>query len=108
MSANIYAVRIRVKHGTPHYEILPNIKGLYYQDTIVKMKHIEARTQEQACKRASKYGEVLSVNKVDAVSRLKNIENIKLDIYDGINPYPNAIAMDEMIWQKYGKDTKDT
>jgi len=84
------------------------------------MFHIDARTPELAKKHARrKYGEPISCRKMDALSSLASIENLKLEqspFYGVGSPYQNAVAMDEMVWQKQkrtkrrnnlGKDKKD-
>lgn len=68
-----------------------------------KMKHIDARTHEQAKKKAEKYGRVLSVRKHISTRSYGKIENIKLDqepLPLIVPQFSKAIAMDEMIWKK--------
>ncbi len=75
-------------------------------------KHIEARGQHQAYVKARKYGQVISVRKVDYTKIFGNIENLDLHQkplieYVENSPYTTAIAMDEMIWQKRNKRLKN-
>ena len=71
------------------------------------MFHIEANTPSQAGTRAEKYGRPLSVRKVDVEKMGGNIEKLLMpEVYGESNPYPNAIAMDEMIWRKKNKRVK--
>jgi hypothetical protein len=71
------------------------------------MFHIEARTRQQAIEKAKKHkGRILSCRKVDVSPALTSIEHIPLDnfnIYDAVNPFKNAVAMDEMVWKKRNK-----
>jgi hypothetical protein len=86
------------KYTTEYYG-----KGDITNNSFEKMFHIEARTAKQACLKARKYGTPKTCRKVDALSLLSNIENIDLKqkLVFGINsPFKNAIAMDEMIWNK--------
>jgi hypothetical protein len=80
--------------------------GAQYEKT-VKMFHIEARTRQQAIDKVRKHkGKILSCRHVDVSPALHSIEKIQLDnfnIYDAVNPYKNAIAMDEMIMRKRTK-----
>ena len=85
--------------------------GLYCEEEQRKMFHIDARTDEQARKKAKKYGKPLSVRKYHPEDRLKNIENIKLnqeplDVFLLNNQFNKALAMDEFIWKKQNKKRK--
>ncbi len=70
----------------------------------VRMYHIDARTHKQALSKAKKYGRPKSANKVDATRFLSSIETLDLEsvTVEPVlgNPYENALAMDEFIWQK--------
>ncbi|KKM13597.1 hypothetical protein LCGC14_1714600 [marine sediment metagenome] len=86
-----YTYEIRIKNnGTP------------------KTMHKEARNHHQAFVKAKKYGQVLSVRKVDFTQIFGNIEKLDLkqapliEQVEG-SPYNSAIAMDEMIWNKRNK-----
>lgn len=74
----------------------------------LKTFHIEAIRPKQAKIKAMKYGQVISVRKVDYTKIFGNIEQLDLNQkplieYVEDSPYRNAIAMDEMIWQKRNK-----
>jgi ribosomal protein S16 len=107
MSARLpmYEVVVMVKDSQVqgHYS---SFLGMYCYGEMPKMKHIEARTPNQAKEKAKKYGRPLSIRLHQTVRRFENIENLKLnqqpidDIYQHGNPYSDAIAMDEMIWKK--------
>lgn len=97
-----FEVRVLVKKkGTRHFS---SHVGKWLEFTITKMFHIEAKTPAQAGARAQKYGRPISVRKVDVDRMRGNMEKLLLpDVYGANNPYPNAIAMDEMIWKKKRK-----
>jgi hypothetical protein len=69
------------------------------------MYHIDARTHDQAREKAKKYGEPVSVQKADPYEMFGDIEKLPIqnEVYMNGNPYNNAVAMDEMIWQKRNK-----
>ncbi len=99
MSSNLqtYEVTVRVK-GNPTEFWDGKYLHRYKIGKLLQMFHIEARTHKIAKERAKRYGYPIAVRKAN-VDRIKgNIENLKLD--QGENPYPTAISMDEMIWQK--------
>ena len=90
-----YTYEIRIKNnGTP------------------KTMHKEASSHHQAFVKAKKYGQVLSIRKVDFTQIFGNIENLDLhqppliEQVEG-SPYSTAVAMDEMIWQKRNKRIKN-
>lgn len=68
------------------------------------IKYIERRTPEQARKLGErKYGHVVSVRKLeDKALPLPEIlpQTKPSDIVKLPNPFPNAMAMDEMIWKR--------
>jgi len=69
-----------------------------------KMFHFDVRTPDQAIRRAEKHGRPVSCRKVNVDKIEFNVDNLFEQIrYGATNPYPNAIAMDEMIWKKKGK-----
>jgi hypothetical protein len=81
------------KFGTPIYK------------EEIKMFHITAKDSGKAREKAKKYGSPISVRKLNEYALLGNMENLDLsttkDPYSVLgNPYPDAIAMDEMIWNK--------
>jgi hypothetical protein len=101
MEVTTFEIRMRT-----HGNIIRHLNwdnGVQYKKE-TKMYQIDARTREQAIKKARKHkGEIVSCRKVDATMSLESIEKLPLDnfnIFDAQNPYPNAIAMDEMIWKK--------
>jgi hypothetical protein len=104
MGVTTFEIRIR-KHGGIIRHTNWDSGAQYLKE--YKMYQIDARTREQAIKKARKHkGEILSCRKVDATPGLKSIEKLPLDnftIFDAQNPYPNAVAMDEMIWKKRNK-----
>ena len=102
MSTNTTTYEVRVKVRGAPIEYYARYGRVIYKD-IIKMLHFNVRTPKQATDRACKYGEVLSCRKVDKDSMIGNIEKIQLepqDVYAMGNPYNNALAMDEMIWNK--------
>lgn len=75
-------------------------------------KHTEASSPSQAKKKALKYGQVVSVRKVDYTKIFGDIEKLDLNQpplieYVENSPYTTAVAMDEMIWQKRNKRLKN-
>lgn len=106
-----FEVKVKVKNSAKHYS---SFLGMHVQDEIIKMFHRDARTGEQAMKGCEKHGRPISVRKADISKMQGNPENLKLDEMF-VNPYENAIAMDEMIWKKRntriknrGKDKENT
>ncbi len=101
----IFEVKVLVKKkGSRHFS---SHIGMYIDETKPQMFHIEAKTPSQAGTRARKYGRPISVRKVDVEKMSGNIENLLLpEAYGASNPYPNAIAMDEMIWKQKNKRAK--
>lgn len=102
MSTHIttYEVRIRTKGVALEYY---DYYGEYIYDKALKMLHIDARTPEQARAKAKKHGEVVSCRKADVTKMLGNIEGLQLNqdiLPNQLNPYKDALSMDEMIWQK--------
>lgn len=77
-------------------------KSLHFFEETVRMFHITARTAKQAMARCEKKGRPLSARKIDTAVMFKNIEELPIqnDIYVNKNPYPDPIAMDEMIWME--------
>lgn len=97
-----YEVRVVVKqNGSRHYS---SHIGMYIENTVTKMFHKDARTGDQAMQKCEKYGRPIGYHKVDVEKMGFNVENMLLqEPYGADNPYPNAIAMDELIWRKKGK-----
>lgn len=91
-----YEVKVKVKRGIPYYS---SLLGMYIQDEIVKMFHRDARTGEQAMRGCEKHGRPISVRKADIERMQGNPERLKLDEML-LNPYEDAIAMDEFVWKK--------
>lgn len=91
-----FEVKVKIKSGTKYYS---SFLGMYVQDETVKMFHKDARTGDQAMKRCEKYGRPISVRKADIVKMIGDMGNLKLDEMF-VNPYENAIAMDEFVWKK--------
>lgn len=98
MSATLttFEVRVEVKQGSKHYQ---SFLGMYVQDKTVKMFHKDARTREQAIQKCEKYGRPLSARKLDVEKIDGSMVNLNLEEIM-INPWENALAMDEMIWRK--------
>ena len=109
MSAHVatFEVRIRIKGDRP-IRYHPWKDGVEYKK-LLKMLHIEKRTQEQAINEAKKHGEVISCRKLDISMIAGNIESLQLDNakYVNLNPYKSAVAMDEFIWKKGTKRRKN-
>lgn len=97
-----FEVRVQVRQkGSRHFS---SHVGMYIDDVITKMFHIDARTPAQAIRKSEKYGRPISVRKADVGKMAFNIETLlQRERYGLDNPYSDAIAMDEMIWQKKGK-----
>jgi predicted aconitase len=72
---------------------------------MVRMYHIDARTNEQAREKAKKYGEPIRVQKAKTEDMFGEFELLPLrnDVYQNGNPYDSAVALDEMIWLKRNK-----
>jgi hypothetical protein len=104
IAQTLFEVEVIVETGNKEYKPLSWYgKAEWTRNKFRKMYHIYARNHSHAWKKAQKYGTPKSCYKVDVISGLANIENIKLDqepMVGRLNPYPNAIAMDEMIWKK--------
>ena len=84
------------KHGTNHFS---HYMGMYLSDQITKLFHFDRRTPEQAIKAGQKYGRVLSCHKVN-VDKMRGDASMFMPKYGENNPYPNAIAMDELIFMR--------
>lgn len=112
MNQNTYEVEVEVFSGSKHYGYYPVYsndakskaeKGVYIKDKLTKMFHFENCSYAQAIKKGKKHGKVKSCQKVDAYESLQSIEHLELNqetVYDRGNPYPNAVAMSEMLWNK--------
>ncbi len=98
-SLQTFEVKVMVKiKGSKHFSWN---RGKYIENGIVKMFHKDARTGEQAMRKCEKYGHPISVRKVD-VERIKSLPSLPLG-YGLVNPYPDAIALDEMPWRRKNK-----
>lgn len=100
MGVQTFEVRVEVKKQSSRH--FSSHVGKYIENSTVKMFHIDARTHGQAMRKASKYGTPRSCRKVDMDRMRVNAEAFLIP-YGANNPYPNAIAMDEMIWKKKGE-----
>lgn len=103
MGNNIQTFEVRVeveRKGSMHFS---SHVSAYITNKITKMFHIDARTQEQARRKAEKHGRPISVRKADIGKMSFNIETmLQRQPYGVSSPYLNAVAMDEMIWRKKG------
>lgn len=102
MGSNIRTFEVRVevsKKGSKHFS---SHIGKYIENKVTEMFHFDARTSEQAKRMGKKYGRPISVRKVDVDRMRGNIEAL-LSQLQPINPYPDAIAMDEFIWRRKNK-----
>jgi len=107
MSSKVQTFEIRVEVGKKGSEHFSLHVGAYIEDKVTKMFHIDARTPDQAWQKAEKHGRPTSCRKIDAEKMRGNIELLlQREPYGLNNPYPNAIAMDEMIWKKKSKRTE--
>lgn len=95
-----YEVRCNVKTGGTKYT---NKRG-WVEDKIVKIFHVWARTPEQACQRAKKYGRPLSARKMQIDELYAKIELLPLknepSVYEN---YINPLGLDEMLWLNRGR-----
>ena len=100
---NMYEVQVKVR-CSPKPKGYNSSMGIFVYEELIKMFHKEARTPQQALDKCKKYGRPISVQKADISDMVDDIEKI-LD--NPRNPYPNAIAMGEMIWKrKHGSKDK--
>ncbi len=98
-NAQTFEVRVVVrKKGSMHFS---SHVGMYIEENMTKMYHIDARTHEQAIRKAEKYGRPLGCRKVNTEKIMG--DGLRLEAYGVNNPYPNAVAMDEMIWKRKNK-----
>lgn len=98
----IFEVCVEVGHnGSRHFS---SRMGMYIEDKIIKMFHIHAKTHNGAMEKAKRYGRPLHVRKPNLEKMGNSAESIfqRLSITQP-NPYPNAIAMDEMVWIRKNK-----
>lgn len=103
--SRIFEVRVNIK-GTKETEYYSSFLGKWVKNEIIKMFHLEAKSTKQAMKKAEKYGRPISARKTNMEKIQWNIEHLKLD-QPLLNPYSNAIAMDEMIWKKKNNRIKN-
>jgi hypothetical protein len=98
MSSNITTFEVCVlvrKQGAYHFS---HYLGMYLHDQITRTFHFDRRTHKQAVKAGEKRGRVLSCQKVN-VDKMRGDASMFMPKYGESNPYPDAIAMDELIWQ---------
>lgn len=76
----------------------PSSIWMHVTDKVVKMFHISARTPKQARNKAEKYGRPISVRKPVVEKIVGLSENLPLQ--QAVNPFENAIVMDEFIWKR--------
>ena len=104
-----FEVRVAVEgKEMPHYSAHASDR---VRSTLTKMFHIPARTPQQACDKAWKYGRPISARKI-CRENILDIEQIKLDpqninVYKDGNPYKTPIAMEDMIWEKRNRRRKN-
>jgi len=92
-----FEVKVEVQQkGSMHFS---SHVGMYIENKIVKMFHKDAKTGKKAMQKCEKYGRPLSARKVDT-DKMMGGGLLQIETYMANNPYPNAIAMDEMIWKK--------
>lgn len=134
-STSTFEVRVVVAaNGSLHYS--SHIRE-WIKETSVALFHVCARTAEQACEKAEKYGRPIGARKIERDKIFGDIEALKLnqaplvdvyakgspykgsavyangdpyknaDVYAEGNPYNSALAMDEMIWQKRNERRKN-
>ena len=102
-----------MSHNVRTFEVRVLVKGnksigyrsddsVHIFDEIVRMFHVTARTAEQALNKCRNKGRPLSARKLDTTVMHKNIEELPIqnELYVNKNPYPDPIAMDEMIWNE--------
>lgn len=102
MSNNIHTFEVKVEvkeSGSRHFS--PHV-GMYIENKVTKMFHFDTRTPKQAERRGEKHGRVISVQKVDVDRMRGNMDSLMLRL-KATNPYPDAVAMDEMIWRRKDK-----
>ena len=105
-----YEVRVVVPESDkPHYFHKFRMKNKYRAqcilDKTLKVFHFWANDPAQAIDKAKKHGRPISARKVNRDKIMSDIEHIKLDQkqYGEDNIFVNAIAMDELIWNKKAK-----
>ncbi len=99
-----YEVRVLVpEKGNEHYSY--KLKEFVRRTEVRTFHSPFFRDHSQAFEWAKKYGRPISARKVsrdrvclDTEKMMQRIREEELRIHE--NPYPNAIAMDEMIWNK--------
>lgn len=104
MGARVIPFQVRVQRKNNHPEYNARL-GLYSDEDGFTVVHIERRTHKQAIKAAKKYGKPISATKMDISDVTGHIETLDIqnEVYYKPNPYPSAIAMDEMIFNKRNK-----
>jgi len=118
-----FEVRVVVSaNGSLHYS--SHIRE-WIEATSIALFHVSARTAEQACNKAEKYGRPIGARKIERDKIFGNIEALELnqaplvdvyaknipyksaDVYTEGNPYESALAMNELIWQKRNRRIKN-
>lgn len=107
-SASIFEVRVIVAvEDVAHYSSHPVIRK-WIKETSVGLFHVSARTAEQACDKAEKYGRPIGARKIDRDKIFGNIEKLELNqsplvnVYGDGNPYKKDNVYDN------GKPYKDS
>jgi hypothetical protein len=103
-----FEVEVEAEVGKQHYGYYPRDKGVFIKNKIRKMFNFENVSRDLAIKRGQKLGKVVSCRKVQAEDALaREVEGIAdrcMRYQDGLyakgNQFKNAMAMDDMIWQK--------
>ena len=86
----------------PWYEVRVKVRQGNNSRYKVRTHHIEARNPDNAEERARRYGEPMSVRKIQIDT--SSIENLMFQIKDTQpKQVSQAIAMDEMIWARRNK-----
>lgn len=94
-------VEVTIK-GSKHYSY--RVGNHIESTTHRKMFHFNKRNKGQAIKAAEKHGRPVHCRKVNGDGITWDVDKLFEQIrYGATNPYPDAIAMDEMIWKKKGK-----
>jgi len=92
----------RLEHKKVQEKPFATIASSYWvrtADKVVKMFHKDARTRKQAMQKCEKHGRPISARKINIEKIDGNIANLNLEELM-VNPYENAVAMDEFVWRK--------
>ena len=97
-----FDVRVRARSEHP-VETIPWDSGAKYAKS-VRIYQIEARTPEQACQVARKYGTPIGCRKVDLSAAIERKMTIgppsRIPAPLPVSPFQSAIAMDELRWNR--------